>query len=77
MSGALEIVSLIGNISRLEGKDDIVVHSHIAVSAEDMLCYGGHLKEATVSVTCEISLTDYQTKITRGFNKDIGLNLIQ
>jgi len=94
MNGALEIVSLNGNISRLEGKSvpeadpfrrgrpasgggDIVVHSHIAVSAEDMLCYGGHLKEATVAVICEIALIDYKTKVIRAFDKEIGLNLIQ
>jgi hypothetical protein len=75
MSGALEIVSLMGNISRND--NEVVIHSHISVSAEDMLCYGGHLKEATVAVTCEITLTDFQTPINRSFDSDIGLNLIQ
>lgn len=75
MTGALEIVSLMGNIMRQD--DEIIVHSHISVSGEDMLCYGGHLKEATVSVTCEITMTDLKTTILRAFNKEIGLNLIQ
>jgi uncharacterized protein len=75
MTGALEIVSLTGNITRKD--DEIVIHSHINVSAEDMLCYGGHLKEAVVAVTCEITLTDLKTKITRAFDNEIGLNLIQ
>ncbi len=77
MTGALEIVSLMGNITRLDRTDDIVIHGHIAVSAEDMLCHGGHLKEATVAVTCEISVTDLKTTIVRAMDKDIGLNLIQ
>ena len=75
MSGALEIVSLIGNFSRKD--NEVVVHSHISISAEDMLCYGGHLKEATVAVTCEITLTDFKSNITRYFDNDTGLNLIK
>ncbi|MFH1231934.1 MAG: PPC domain-containing DNA-binding protein [Planctomycetota bacterium] len=75
MTGALEIVSLMGNITRKDG--EVVIHSHINVSAEDMLCYGGHLKEAIVAVTCEITLTNLKTKITRAFDNEIGLNLIQ
>ncbi|HLD36871.1 MAG TPA: PPC domain-containing DNA-binding protein [Planctomycetota bacterium] len=75
MSGALEIVSLTGNITRKDG--EVVVHSHISVSAEDMLCYGGHLKEAVVGPTCEITLTDLKTTILRTLDKDTGLNLIQ
>lgn len=75
MSGALEIVSLMGNISRKD--KEVVIHSHISVSAEDMLCYGGHLKEAVVAVTCEITLTDFKTPINRAFDTNIGLNLIK
>ncbi|MBI5779912.1 MAG: DNA-binding protein [Planctomycetes bacterium] len=75
MSGALEIVSLTGNITRKDG--EVVIHSHISISAEDMLCYGGHLKEAVVNPTCEITLTDLKTTILRTLDKDTGLNLIQ
>ena len=75
MSGALEIVSLTGNITRKDG--EVVVHSHISVSAGDMLCYGGHLKEAVVSPTCEIALTDLKITVLRTPDKDTGLNLIQ
>ena len=75
MSGALEIVSLIGNITRKD--DEVVIHGHISISAEDMLCYGGHLKEAVVGPTCEITLTDLKTTILRTPDKDTGLNLIQ
>lgn len=73
--GALEIVSLTGNITRKDG--EVVIHSHISVSAEDMLCYGGHLKEAVVGPTCEITLTDLKVTILRTPDKDTGLNLIQ
>ena len=76
MSGALEIVSLMGNIARKDD-EEVVVHSHISISAQDMLCYGGHLKEAVVGVTCEITLTDLKVTILRTPDKDTGLNLIQ
>lgn len=74
-AGGLEIVSLMGNITY--NKKDIVIHSHIAVGDERMRLYGGHLKEATVSVTCEIVMREFNTKLTRSFNKDTGLNLIK
>lgn len=77
MAGALEIVSLMGNITRLDKDNSVVIHSHISVSAEDLLCYGGHLKEATVAVTCEINITDLKTTILRTNDKEFGLNLIQ
>jgi hypothetical protein len=82
MTGALEIVSLMGNITHVKPFNCSTVqpfniHSHIAVSDEAMLVYGGHLKEATVSVTCEIILREFNTKINRVLDKEIGLNLIE
>ncbi|MFA5794316.1 MAG: PPC domain-containing DNA-binding protein [Candidatus Brocadiia bacterium] len=74
MSGALEIVSLMGNVTRKDNQ--IIIHSHISVSAENMLVYGGHLKEAIVSVTCEIALVDLKTTVVRTLDKDSGLNLV-
>jgi predicted DNA-binding protein with PD1-like motif len=74
LSGALEIVGLIGNVSF--NNNEPVVHSHISVGTEDMQVLGGHLKEAVVSATCEIVFTEVKTKLSRKYNEEIGLNLI-
>jgi uncharacterized protein len=71
---ALEIISLTGNISR-KGKK-IVVHAHIALGTTKMLVYGGHLKEATVSVTCELIIKKENTLLKRTFDQRTGLNLL-
>lgn len=70
----LEIVSLLGNISILKNK--IMIHSHITLSNPQMKAYGGHLKEATISATCEIVLKKINTEIKRKLDKITNLNLL-
>ncbi|MHA1577155.1 MAG: PPC domain-containing DNA-binding protein, partial [Candidatus Thorarchaeota archaeon] len=54
----LEIVSCVGNISRL--KEGYVVHAHIVASDVNGKCYAGHLMEGCkVSVTIEIVITEF------------------
>jgi predicted DNA-binding protein with PD1-like motif len=70
----LEVVSCVGNISRLN--DGYVVHAHIVASDMDGLCYAGHLMEGClVSVTIEIVITEF-TEMSRAQDKDTGLNLL-
>jgi predicted DNA-binding protein with PD1-like motif len=70
----LEIVSCMGNISRL--KNDYVVHAHVVASDENGKCYAGHLMEGCiVSVTIEIIITEF-CEITRAKDKATGLNLL-
>ena len=71
---ALEIVSLHGNITTMD--NEIYLHSHIVVSNDKMQTFGGHLKEATISATCEIILLSLKGNINRIHNEEIGLNLL-
>lgn len=71
---ALEILSLYGNITTMDYK--IYLHSHIAVSNDKMKAFGGHLKEATISATCEIFLVSLKGSIDRFHDEEIGLNLL-
>lgn len=71
---ALEIISLYGNITTMD--NEIYLHSHIVVSNEKMQAFAGHLKEATVSATCEIVLVSLNGSINRIHNEEIGLNLL-
>lgn len=63
LSGPREIVSLTGNITKVDGRP--FIHAHIAIGDNTLAVRGGHLKEAVVSVTCEITLTRFRDDIGR------------
>lgn len=63
LSGPREIVSLYGNITTVDGKP--FIHAHIALGDNTFAVRGGHLKEAVVSVTCEVTLTRFRDDIGR------------
>jgi len=70
----LEIVSCVGNISRLD--EGYVVHAHVVASDESGKCYAGHLMEGCiVSVTIEIVITEF-TEMHRARDERTGLNLL-
>jgi len=63
LTGPREIVSLYGNITKVDGRP--FIHAHIALGDSTFAVRGGHLKEAVVSVTCEITLTRFRDDIGR------------
>lgn len=63
LTGPREIVSLTGNITKVNGRP--FVHAHIALGDNAFAVRGGHLKEAVVSVTCEVTLTRFRDDIGR------------
>jgi predicted DNA-binding protein with PD1-like motif len=70
----LEIVSGIGNISKLDGK--YTVHAHTVAADETGRCYGGHLLGGCkVSVTIELVITEIP-ELTRARDEKTGLNLL-
>ena len=70
----LEIVSCIGNISRLN--DGYVVHAHVVASDVNGKCYAGHLMEGCeVSGTIEIVITEFP-EMRRARDEATGLNLL-
>ncbi len=73
LNEALEITSLIGNISRKEEK--VYLHLHITVGNIHGLVYGGHLNKAVISATGEIIIDEADVEINRRFDETIGLNL--
>lgn len=70
----LEIISLIGNIALVNNKT--MIHAHISLADSDMKTHGGHLKEATVSPTCEIILEKLNISLKRKLDKATNLNLL-
>lgn len=69
---SMELVSLDGNLARLDGEP--VAHCHAVVGDREMRLYGGHLFEATVSVTAEIYLRVYEGEVARRYDPDSGAN---
>jgi len=73
LSGPYEIVSLYGSITTVEGEP--FIHAHIALGDNTFAVRGGHLREAVVSVTCEITLTRFRDDIGR--KKDAASGLLR
>ncbi|MEM4735123.1 MAG: DNA-binding protein [Candidatus Thorarchaeota archaeon] len=72
----VEVVSCIGNISRLED-GQTVIHAHMVVSDDEGRCYGGHLmKGCVVSVTLEVVIMEFDKGLLRAHDKRSGLNLL-
>jgi predicted DNA-binding protein with PD1-like motif len=74
LSGPYEIVSLYGNITTVDGRP--FIHAHVALGDNTFAVRGGHLKEAVVSVTCEITLTRFRDDIGRTKDAATGLSLL-
>ncbi|MFP5263147.1 MAG: PPC domain-containing DNA-binding protein [Blastocatellia bacterium] len=71
---SMELIAMTGNLGLLNGEP--VAHCHAVVGDREMRVYGGHLFEASASVTVEIFLRVYEGEITRRPDPDSGANLI-
>ena len=74
INGTFEILSITGNIT--SNKDQPYLHMHIMLSDSEYNAFGGHLNRAVVSATCEVIIEEYEGKLERYFDENIGLNLI-
>ena len=73
-SESMELVSLLGNMARLEGAP--VVHCHVVLGDREMRTFGGHLFEAIASVTVEIFMHVFEGEVSRQFDPNFGTNLL-
>ncbi|MBI5457466.1 DUF296 domain-containing protein [Candidatus Kaiserbacteria bacterium] len=76
--GVFEVASLKGNLAEVDN-EGVLVHAHAVLSrCDDTLeTIGGHVKSARVAVTLEMILWLVSQPLTRVYDDDIGLNLIQ
>lgn len=70
---AMEMVSLLGNISRKDGKP--YLHLHASFSNNECRVIGGHLNEAVISATAEIIVTVFDGEMGRRTDPMTGLNI--
>ncbi len=70
----MEIISLNGNVSLLDGKP--AVHMHGMFGRTDFSVAGGHVFKLVVQATCEIFLIQMEGEMSRKKSEEIGLNLL-
>ncbi len=73
LQGDWEVVSLVGNLTRKEGAP--FLHAHIALADAEGAMRGGHLVQASVAVTLEVTLWPVDPQ-DRRYLPDIGLFLL-
>lgn len=71
---SMELISLAGSLTRLDGEP--FAHCHATLGDREMRVFGGHLFQATTSLTVEIFLRVYEGEVARQFDPGSGANLI-
>lgn len=71
--GEFEILSIIGSISTLDG--EYYPHLHISASNGDGNVFGGHMKSARISVTCELTINIIDGIVDRQKDPETGINI--
>ena len=71
--GEFEILSIIGSITTLDG--EYYPHLHISTSDSEGKVYGGHLKSAKISVTCELTINVIDGTVERQKDDYTGINI--
>ena len=80
-AGALEVVSLAGNVSVLDGAPFAHLHAVLAGRIEgepqrDFAAYGGHLFRGIIDPTLEVFLMAFPHTVERRPEAETGLNLL-
>jgi uncharacterized protein len=70
----VEVLSLVGNVAQHDGKPK--VHAHVVLGMRDATARGGHLLEAHIRPTLEVTVTESPTHLHRIYEKAYGLPLI-
>ena len=74
LSGNMEITSLMGNISSMQGER--FPHLHITLADDGFQLVGGHLTSGEIGVTGELIVEPFAGIIERKINQESGLNLL-
>ncbi len=73
LKGDFEITSMIGNISRMDGKP--YLHIHITLGDKDFNITGGHFDKGIVSATCEMIINKVDGDVARVKGSKYNLNI--
>lgn len=76
LEGAMEITSLLGNVTRKDGA--VYLHLHINLCDKNTQIIGGHLNECRIGATGEIIVRTIPGQVGRLLDEEVtGLNLFQ
>lgn len=74
LSGNMEMTSLLGNISLVDGEP--FPHLHVTLAGQNFHLLGGHLSSGVIGVTGELFVETYPGILERKVNQENGLNLL-
>lgn len=69
----MELLSLEGNVTRMNG--EVYIHLHASFGDSEGKAYGGHLKNAVIGATCEMFIEPLENVVNRIKDSDTGLNI--
>lgn len=69
----MEVISLNGNITAMNGKP--YIHLHAALADQRHTVHGGHVLEMRVGATCEMFVTVLDGEVERQKDEALGINL--
>ena len=69
----MEIASLNGSITAMDGKP--YIHLHVTLADQRHGIHGGHVLEMRVGATCEMFITVLDGKVNRQKDEGLGINL--
>ncbi len=73
--GPMEIGSLVGSVTRKDGKP--YLHLHGVVCDSELAAHGGHIASMRVSATCEMIVRVFPGEVGRRMDGAIGLNVFE
>ena len=73
-TGILEIASMNGNVSRMNG--ETYLHIHAVLSDRECRAFGGHFASGVVAATCEVMIRPVEGNPGRKFDGEVGLNML-
>jgi predicted DNA-binding protein with PD1-like motif len=71
---AMELVSLQGNVSWVDGSPSM--HAHVCISGHDFVAWAGHLFTSRVYATVELWLRPGRGRVERAMDDYVGLKLL-
>ena len=69
----MEIASLAGSVTRMNGKP--YIHLHTTLADQQNKTHAGHVIELRIGATCEMFIQVLDGGITREKNEELGINL--
>ena len=73
LNGFMEITSLAGSVTFVDGKP--YIHLHTVLADQNHVIHGGHVLEMRVGATCEMFVTVLDGEVGRQKDEDLGINL--